>query len=186
LREALLSLLEERDIASISVLDIVQRAEINRATFYLHYEDKDAFVAQALDALFEDLVGGVRSFIDSHSAMSADEPPRVLVDLYRTMAERPALYRRLLSDTSPGSFTARLLAFLESEFLRHWPDLDVAVEPGEAPPDLRARYAAYANLGVMHWWLEHSNDEVPETVTSWQWQLMRPVWFAHPGKSEST
>ncbi len=186
LQEALLSLLEERDIATISVLDIVQRAEINRATFYLHYNDKDAFVTQALDALFDRLVGGVRTFIDAHGQMSPDAPPEVLVDLYRTMAERPALYRRLLSNTSPGSFAARLLAFLESEFLRHWPDLHVTVKTGEAPPDLRARYTASASLGVMDWWLDHCDTERPETVARWQWQLMRPVWFAHPGSPGPT
>jgi hypothetical protein len=38
----------------------------------------------------------------------------------------------------------------------------------------------------MQWWLEHSDDESPVTVTRWQWQLMRPVWFAHPGESEPT
>jgi hypothetical protein len=109
---------------------------------YLHYEDLDAFVAQALDAVFENLVGGVRSFIDAHSAMSADEPPQVLGDLYQRMADRPALYRRLLSDTSSGG-VRRVVARLPRErVLRHRPDLDVAVKSGEAPPDLRARFTA--------------------------------------------
>lgn len=36
--EALLSLLEEKDFAYITVREICARAGVNRSTFYLHYE----------------------------------------------------------------------------------------------------------------------------------------------------
>lgn len=40
IREAFLSLLEQKDYDQITVTDIIEKADYNRATFYRHYHDK--------------------------------------------------------------------------------------------------------------------------------------------------
>ncbi len=54
IREAFFELLGEVGFGRITVADICRRAEVNRGTFYLHYEDKfallDALIDEALDA----------------------------------------------------------------------------------------------------------------------------------------
>jgi AcrR family transcriptional regulator len=50
IRDALKALLSEKCFESISVQDIAERATVNRATFYAHYQDKFAL----LDALIQD------------------------------------------------------------------------------------------------------------------------------------
>lgn len=44
LRDALISLVQEKSFQSISVQDIAERAALNRATFYAHFEDKFALM----------------------------------------------------------------------------------------------------------------------------------------------
>src|SRR5215212_3079035 len=44
LMRAFEALLQEKSISSISVQDITERATVNRATFYAHFEDKYAFL----------------------------------------------------------------------------------------------------------------------------------------------
>src|SRR5690625_3144539 len=83
LHEALLALLEDRELAAISVRDIVRTADVNRSTFYLHYRDKLDFATQVLDDEFEELVGNVRRFVDAHRPLTADRPPDVLTDMFR-------------------------------------------------------------------------------------------------------
>jgi AcrR family transcriptional regulator len=48
LQDALRSLLFERRFSRISVQDIAERATVNRATFYAHYEDKHGLAADVL------------------------------------------------------------------------------------------------------------------------------------------
>src|SRR5699024_421520 len=39
-KQSLIQLLNEKDLDKITISDITQNADINRGTFYLHYEDK--------------------------------------------------------------------------------------------------------------------------------------------------
>ena len=44
LREALIDLILEKPLVSITVKDICARADINRSTFYLHFKDVTAIL----------------------------------------------------------------------------------------------------------------------------------------------
>lgn len=49
--EALLDLLEEKDLEYITVKEICRQAGVNRSTFYLHYETIDDLVNEALEMI---------------------------------------------------------------------------------------------------------------------------------------
>lgn len=49
---AMMGLLQEKSLARITVQDIADRAGINRATFYSHYEDKYAFFMAMIRDMF--------------------------------------------------------------------------------------------------------------------------------------
>ena len=177
LREAVLALAADRDFGAITVRDITARAEVNRATFYLHYRDKDDLVAQALDALFDEFTAEDRAFADAHGRVTPGGVPPPVVDLFRHVAERPELYRRLLAETGSSAFAARLRAFDERQFLYVWHDMGLAAATGSPPPELRARFAATATQGVIGWWLDGGRAEGVETMAAWLWSLALPLWF---------
>jgi AcrR family transcriptional regulator len=52
LRDALISLVQEKSFQSISVQDIAERAALNRATFYAHFEDKFALMDHVVRDMF--------------------------------------------------------------------------------------------------------------------------------------
>lgn len=51
LREALLELMVERGYESLRVQDILDRASVGRATFYLHYKNKEDLLRKSLEEL---------------------------------------------------------------------------------------------------------------------------------------
>lgn len=179
LREAVLALAAERDFSAITVRDITRRAEVNRATFYLHYRDKDDLVAQSLDALFDEFTAEDRAFVDAHHPVTAGVVPPPVVDLFRHVGDRPELYRRLLAGSGSSAFAARLRAFHERQFLSVWQDMGLTAATGTPPPELRARFAATATQGVIGWWLESGREESVETMAAWLWGLARPLWFVN-------
>ena len=56
LRNALIALMTEKPYESITVEDIINRADVGRSTFYTHYRDKDA--------LLMDNLAGLRSILE--------------------------------------------------------------------------------------------------------------------------
>ena len=50
LQDSLRSLIHEKRFSQISVQDIAERATVNRATFYAHYQDKEDLAASSLKA----------------------------------------------------------------------------------------------------------------------------------------
>ncbi|HKR27684.1 MAG TPA: TetR/AcrR family transcriptional regulator [Terriglobales bacterium] len=57
LREALHSLIHERDYDSIAVKEILDRADVGRSAFYMHFRDKDELLVSAL----HEILGAVPS-----------------------------------------------------------------------------------------------------------------------------
>ena len=53
LQEALLSLMGEKPFRDIQVTEIVDRAEVSRAAFYLHFRSKEELLFSQVDSVFE-------------------------------------------------------------------------------------------------------------------------------------
>lgn len=53
LQQAFMELMEEKDMASINIGEITDRATVNRATFYAHFPDKYALLDSIVRELFE-------------------------------------------------------------------------------------------------------------------------------------
>lgn len=56
LRQGMQSLLETRAFDTISVQQITERADLNRATFYAHYTDREALLEDLIRSRFEELL----------------------------------------------------------------------------------------------------------------------------------
>src|SRR6202035_4713136 len=56
LMDSLVRLLKKKEFEDISVQEIADEASLNRATFYLHYPDKNALLQAMTDARFRDLI----------------------------------------------------------------------------------------------------------------------------------
>ena len=72
LMDALFKLLMKNEFDDISVQDIADEATLNRATFYLHYPDKNALLQAMTDVRFRDLIERRSiTFTDCHGALRA-------------------------------------------------------------------------------------------------------------------
>src|ERR1700727_3249754 len=72
LMDSLAKLLTKKEFEDISVQEIADEATLNRATFYLHYPDKNALLQAMSDVRFRDLIKrrGL-SFSDCDGALRA-------------------------------------------------------------------------------------------------------------------
>ncbi len=81
LSSTLLAMMEEDSIERISVIDLCDRAMINRATFYAHFEDKYHLLSYALEEMKDNVY---QNFIRSNSPA---DPQAALIGLLTMGAE---------------------------------------------------------------------------------------------------
>ncbi len=96
IRQAFMELLKEKAFEKITVTDIVNRADINRSTFYAHYPD----VMGLLDELQEEIISFFDQYLRKVSFSDLLQNPTKYLRLIIKMAgENEELYR-LLSNSN--------------------------------------------------------------------------------------
>src|SRR5512143_1854069 len=66
LREALVACILDKGYDAISIQDITNRAGLRRATFYLHYRDKDELMFSLIRDMLDDLMAKIENQSPHH------------------------------------------------------------------------------------------------------------------------
>jgi AcrR family transcriptional regulator len=161
LREALVASILQKGYDATNIQDITDRAGLRRATFYLHYRDKDDLLLnmmhETLDALMQDM--------ESRSAKSFSAETQPLEDLmtFQHVQEQADLYRAVLSGQGAAGITRGVRDFLAQRIRvtchRKHPDLDMSM-----PIDVLANYLAAVKLNMVIWWLDSGMPYTPEQM----------------------
>ena len=173
LQKALLEVASEKGFAHVTVRDITERAMVNRATFYRHYEDKYD--------LLEQYVKELSKFIDSEeeetslskaSPSSSDTPPPGLARLLRHMQANSDFYRVMLGKQGDPTLCGQAFRDYIEEGYRGTLSKSASQPNLNCPPiDLTVSYMIAAGIGATVWWLENDQPCSPEEMANWLYQL---------------
>ena len=160
---ALLELVLEKGYDRVTVQDVLDRADVGRATFYAHFRDKDDLFASGFEQLWESLRRHLASV--ARRSQARPDPPAggfgLAAALFDHAARHRQLYRALVGGRGgpPMAEHAReqLAALLREHLAEGVPD---GVTP-PVPLEVTVRYLVSAFLGVLTWWLEA--DPPPHT-----------------------
>lgn len=159
LRDALLSLLMEKKHESITIQDITDRANLGRATFYLHYKDKDDLLFQVLKEGFDSLV----MKIERKQEESGMIPAKIVEDVFLHVQERKKLYLALLRDRQTGELLQGTHQYVVEKMKQRF---FVSLDNTTVVMDAAAEYMAGAMISLVIWWLQADapipTDEVAE------------------------
>ncbi len=152
-------LIVTRGYDSLTIQDITDQANVRRATFYMHYRDKEELLSSALTEIFDALTRETE-----HVAHADHLGGKTQIEAYRVTfqhaAEHYALYRNILSSQSSALYSRRIrdyLAGLIGRGLQTLPPDSLSI-----PAEVLANYLAGAELALITWWLE---NEMPYSAT---------------------
>jgi AcrR family transcriptional regulator len=169
LMEALASLLIKKEFEDISVQDIADEATLNRATFYLHYPDKNALLQAMTGTRFRDLIERrAITFTDCNGALRAIALG--VCDYFAESTGCPTQLARMPLEIS-------IIPVIEDMFkegLAHHglpPGVDAA---------LLATTAAWAVFGAARRWFQTPNRIPAEEMAARIETMVSPVLFGAP------
>ena len=181
--EALIALLEKKDLEYITVKEICHQAGVNRSTFYLHYES----IAELLDEAMEMINQRFLSYFpQEEEAVLGDMEHRELNDLVFVTQEYLLPYLRFIQDNkkvyraafrNPSSMqTNARYGVLKQRIL------NPILERFEIPAARRPYYIAYYVEGIaaiVKEWLRHDCGDSVEMIAAIIESCVRPKEIHH-------
>jgi len=172
LQEAMIELITEKGFDAITVGDIAERAMINRATFYRHYQDKYDLVAKIFEETANQLVENMKPLHKDTHQGETKSPPEIWIQLFEHVAEYSRLYRAMLGKNGSSWFAARMREhtiklMLERERLWEQPvKTNQQIDPA-MPQELSSMQLSHVLIGTIVWWLESEKSYTPRQMAAW-------------------
>ena len=149
IRKAFMELLEEKPVEKITATDIINRAGINRSTFYAHYPDAKGLLDEILDdigSIFQKLLLN----IDFSSFF--DDPMPILQMVIDFLNENQNLYKMLSrSRMAPGVLDSLKRSLIQQ--VLSCPNLPVQ-DPNSPATEIRVRILLGGLIDAYRQWLE--------------------------------
>ena len=194
LQEALISLISEKGFDAITVGDIAERAMVNRATFYRHYNDKYALVSaifeNAMDKLVSDLgpleqrLEIVNLVINEHNAL---DDQRTNPEMEHALSSYTAfiehigknakLYKTLLGRQGSSWFSAQLRDYFSQNMYARLQESKILISEKLDVSD--SIYDKTLTIGLASWfigiitrWLEDGMRIPPRKIAVFSLRFM--------------
>ena len=185
LRNVLLELIKEKGYDSISVEEITQRANLGRATFYLHYKDKEDLLVDEFNEIVNERARTISDIpfsawlpaLENPEHASENKPAPPLLMAFQHVTNHADLYRILLKNENSDRTLERIRKIISqaiTEFMQKKLEDDPIPILFEVPIDLLAAYFSGALLSCVDWWFEQELSYTPEEMTRMFQRLFFP------------
>ncbi len=113
LKESFLTLLQEKPVNRITVKEVCERAELNRATFYAHYSDCYAL----MDSIEKELLAAFQQSLRLIDSLNTDA---LILAIYTMVEQHEAACRVLIFQGASPSILGRMIDLAREESIAYW------------------------------------------------------------------
>ncbi len=162
--EAFTDLLKQKSFNRITVGEIIEKADIGRATFYSHFETKDFLLKELCDELFCHVFDSMSDEKNDHRHIfDCNAPDSVFLHLFQHLKKNDNRILDLLScpndDLFLRYFKSGLFKVIESQ-----PQLSQMYKSKDIPHSFIVNHIASGFVETVHWWIDNNMKETPEEI----------------------
>ncbi len=156
LRDALVSLILEKDFASITIKEITERAEVAYITFFRHFESIDQLLMEVLDEGLAELLGHIETLAKQSETSALETEGRLI---FEHIEQKADLFRILFKSQSVTRVRKKVVRNIAAIFQKSC--LPLARSGNPMTTDILSNHIATSLLALIEWWLDNHMRPAP-------------------------
>lgn len=159
LRDALVSLILEKDYASVSIKEITSRADVAYITFFRHYESMDHLLMEVLDEGLAGLQGYIETLAKQSETSALEIEGRLIFEYIEQKAD---LFRILFKSQSVARVRKKVVQNIAVIFQKSC--IPLARTGNPVTIAIMSNHIATSLLALIEWWLESNLKPAPDQM----------------------
>ena len=165
--KAFIFLLSKKNFNNITVGEIIEIADVGRATFYAHFETKDFLLKELCAELFDHIFNAdIQGESGRSNIFHCDMRDSVFLHLFKHIKENDNNIAKLLSSRNNDLFL---------EYFKNGVKVLVAnnafmfedKKSKNVPLDFWLNHVTVAFIETLRWWLDGGMNQTPEVITEY-------------------
>lgn len=165
--DAFVKLLSQKSLSKITVGEIIELADVGRATFYAHFETKDYLVKELCEELFCHIFDSIDDNTQNHKHIfECNAPDSVYLHLFEHLQRNDNNILVLLScednEVFLRYFKAGLIRLIEKQT-----DISNNDKAKSLPKDFMVNHIASTFISTVRWWIDNKMQPSAQVVTDY-------------------
>jgi len=164
---AFIKLLSKKDFVQITVSEIINQADIGRATFYSHFETKDFLLKELCEELFCHIFDSANNQQSEHrNIFECDTQKTAFLHLFLHLQKNDNNILELLSSRNNDLFLRFFKTNLQRLIISEASLFETRKSP-RLPESFWIEHIASTFVETVRWWIDNGMKESPETITEY-------------------
>lgn len=144
IKDSFVKLLKQKPLSKITIKEICDEADVNRATFYAHFSDQYDLLHQ----IEQELVDGINQYLTGHDFNKISEAPvEILERILEYIKENYELFDLLLNLNGDNRFQQEVMNFIGQQHFS-------AMTADQTDSEYMYIFYANGSIGVIKKWLK--------------------------------
>ncbi len=156
MRDSLVSLMLEKDYASVSIKEITQRADVAYITFFRHFESIDHLLMEVLDEGLAELQGYIETLAKQSETAGLETEGRLI---FEYIGQKADLFRILFKSQSVTRVRKKVVQNIAAIFQKSC--IPLARSGSQVTIAITSNHIATSLLALIEWWLDNNMKPAP-------------------------
>ncbi len=163
---AFIDLLSKKEFAHITVGEIIEQADVGRATFYAHFETKEYLLKAFCEELFCHIFDGIQENHSHSHIFACDAPHSAFLHLFQHLQKNDNRLLDLLSCQNNELFLSYFRSGLQTLAASQLPLFAHRKDPC-LPDSFWVDHIVSTFVATLKWWLQNGQKETPAQITQY-------------------
>ena len=171
--KAFTELLSKREFNQITVGEIIDRADVGRATFYAHFETKDYLLKELCEELFCHVFDATKVGDEHHKHIfDCDEHGSVFLHLLKHLQKNDNNVLELLVCQNNEIFTRYFKEYLK-QLVENQIELFNGLGNKKIPKEFLVNHVSSSYVETVKWWIDNGKKESAEELLEYFYAVLK-------------